>query len=267
MNRPHPGSLTRGIRGSSQFLEGMAETLQRAYANGPIASIAPSIPYPNIGVAYSIQETNARHWMAGGRTLAGRKIAKLDPEVEVHGVGIETVAGLVFADMLCEAGARLALSSFLQPRISPAAAFQLSCDILDRPETAPRNIEWACPALEVLDSRVQGWGMSDMDLAADNASMGAIVMGARCAWPRGGEKVLGTVSSYSDEGTLSHDIALPDIDSALEDLARKMIARGRPLLAGEIVIVGALDGIGVTGDHRHWQASMTSLGTVEVQLT
>ncbi|MEM1114369.1 MAG: hypothetical protein AAGI11_20825 [Pseudomonadota bacterium] len=115
-----PGYRTRGVTGSSQFLDTMAHRVRAAYGTSPIPSLAPDIPYPNIGVGYAVQETNTRVWLSQGQRLAGRKIAYVSPRVceETPIPDPQPVFGMLFDNMLKPDGCKLKMSSFMRPRIS-----------------------------------------------------------------------------------------------------------------------------------------------------
>jgi 2-keto-4-pentenoate hydratase len=48
---------------------------------------------------------------------------------------------------------------------------------LPRGHRAWGAIEWAVPALEIADSRIEGWNIRITDTVADNSSSGLFVLG------------------------------------------------------------------------------------------
>jgi 2-keto-4-pentenoate hydratase len=104
-------------------------------------------------------------------------------------------------------------------------------------------IDYALPALEIVGSRIANWNIRITDTIADNASSSAYVLGnsprklsefdlrlCGMVMERRGEPV----SVGAGAACLGNPI------NAVVWLARKMAALGTPLLAGDLVLSGAL---------------------------
>lgn len=120
--------------------------------------------------------------------------------------------------------------------------------------------------LEVSDSRIQDSNKRIIDEAADNASAGACVLGREltlscctdveglCINLRAGDEILITTQ------------ATEDIFAWLSRLFVKMIAWGRPMLAGDIIAAGAMaTPVSITGD-TYYSADFEHLGTVSTRI-
>jgi 2-keto-4-pentenoate hydratase len=105
------------------------------------------------------------------------------------------------------------------------------------------SIDYALPALEIVDSRITGWDIGIVDTIADNASSGLFVLGTTpvqisdldlrlCGMVL--EKNGEPVSFGAGAACLGHPL------HALGWLARTLAKVGRPLEAGSIVLSGAL---------------------------
>jgi 2-keto-4-pentenoate hydratase len=75
------------------------------------------------------------------------------------------------------------MQRFLQPRIEAEIVLVLGRDLGAGTTTADvlAATTFACPSLEIIDSRIKDWRLSLVDTVADNASSGAFVMGAGVA--------------------------------------------------------------------------------------
>lgn len=236
-----PGSLTRGVSGTSQFLGQVAGALRAAYHDGPIAPFGATVPYPNVGLACAIQETNTRAWIAQGRRPAGRLVRLLtEAEQQTRGA-TEPIYAMVFADMMAVSGATLAVAAALPTRIAPAIALRLSKPVLQAPglpSDLRSVIDAVCPVLDVQQSRLTAWSGDLFDTVADQASAGRLVVGPAgpVQWLDRTEDGITRFEADDDRApvaqpTLSGRQAL----ASAHWLARKMLFLGRPLAAGDII--------------------------------
>jgi len=138
-----------------------------------------------------------------------------------------------------------------------------ACTVVD----VLRAVDFALPALEIVDSRVRGWDISLVDTVADNASCGLYVLGATpvplttvdlrtvtMAMTRGGETV--------SEGTGTDCLGGP-LNAAVW-LASALAERGDPLRAGDLVLTGALGPMVPAGPGDVFEAHISGLGSVRV---
>src|SRR5690606_25263975 len=105
------------------------------------------------------------------------------------------------------------------------------------------SLAYALPAIEIVDSAIEGWQLTLVDTVADNASCGLYVLGSQ---PVGiGDFPLGeiglqmdingrTASVGSGAACLGHPLR------AAYWLAQVMGLRGEGLRAGEVILSGAL---------------------------
>ncbi len=232
---------------TDQDIENAALALRASYENGtPCAPVREAIRPGGLEAAYAVQEVNTRHWLEAGRRLSGRKIGLTSHAVQRQ-LGVDQPDyGMLFADMDVPEGAEIDLGRVLQPKAEAEIAFVLGRDLdMDHVTSADvlRAVDYAVPALEIVGSRVANWDIKIWDTIADNASSGLYVLGTRphrlgdvdlalCGMviERAGEPV----SIGAGAACLGNPL------NAAVWLAQTMVLAGRPLLAGDVVLTGAL---------------------------
>jgi 2-keto-4-pentenoate hydratase len=257
----------------SETISKLAERLRAAYGGAePIPPIRDELPTGDAEVAYQVQEVNTGHWLATGRRLVGRKIGLTSAAVQRQ-LGVDQPDfGMLFADMAVDAGAEVAAGAMLQPRVEAEIAFLLGRDLgAAEPTLADLllAVDYALPAIEIVDSRIAGWDISITDTVADNASSGRFVLGAtprRLDDPAVDLRLAGMVLERHGEplvfgagaACLGHPL------HALRWLAATMVRVGRPLAAGDVVLSGALGPMVPARPGDRFEARISGLGTVGV---
>lgn len=218
--------------------------------------------------AYAIQEVNTRRRLAEGRRLVGRKIGLTSPAVQRQ-LGVDQPDyGMLFDDMAVSDGWDVAADRLIQPKVEAEIAFVLCRDLTDERLTVAdllRAVDFALPAIEIVDSRIADWKISFLDTVADNASSGLYVLGttprllkdvdlrdAKMVMTEGGRQVSAGVGS----ACLGHPL------NATLWLAQTMAQLGRPLLAGDTILSGALGPMVTVERGRCYEAAIEGLGTV-----
>jgi len=232
---------------NTSSVEAAAERLWEAHVSAtPCAPVRELIGQTDLAAAYAVQEHNTRRWLAQGRRLAGRKIGLTSKSVQRQ-LGVdEPDFGMLFADMAVPDGAEIAMRGLLQPRVEGEVAFCLKRD-LTQPQLTMTDvigaIDYALAAIEVVDSRIERWDIKIADTIADNASSARYVLGNEpkslreldlrlCGMVL--ERLGEQVSFGAGAACLGHPL------NATLWLAQRMAATGRPLLAGDLVMSGAL---------------------------
>jgi 2-keto-4-pentenoate hydratase len=232
---------------SSTPWQDIAARLRAAADSGvAIAPIRHELEAGGLEAAYAVQEANTRHHLACGRRLVGRKIGLTSKAVQAQ-FGVDSPDfGMLFADMELASGDEVPLGRVLQPKAEAEIALVLERDILEPDVTLSglvTSIAYVLPALEVVGSRIRNWDIRLLDTVADNASAGLYVLGTE---PRRLEQVdlrlCGMVMERGGEA-VSVGVGAACLGHPLHAalwLARKMVAVGRPLRAGDVVMTGAL---------------------------
>lgn len=259
------------MMGAADLLDsdGAAGLLRTAHATGaPIAPLRERLAQAGLEGAYAVQEANTRAWLAQGRRLVGRKIGLTSLAVQAQ-LGVDQPDfGMLFADMAVGDGEPVAAGRLIQPKVEAEIALVIGRDLTRERHTYADIIgatEYALAAIEIVDSRIADWNIRFADTVADNASSGLFVLGgqprtldqfdiAGCQMEmRRGEEV---VSRGNGRACLANPL------NAAVWLADVMARCGRPLLAGDIVLTGALGPMVAARSGERYDATIEGLGQV-----
>jgi 2-keto-4-pentenoate hydratase len=253
---------------STKIEQAAAQLRQAAQTGKPCAPVRELIGLTSVADAYAVQEINTKLALAAGRRIVGAKIGLTSKAVQTQlGVG-QPDFGILFADMDVADGTEVAVGRLIQPKCEAEIAFVLCRDLTHENLTAAEVIsavDYALAAIEIVDSRVEMWSIKITDTVADNASSGLYVLGTRpvkladldltgctMVMERNGEQV----SAGAGAACLGNPL------TALRWLAETMVASGRPLKAGDVVLSGALGPMVAAQPGDRFEARIDGLGSV-----
>lgn len=225
----------------------LAARLREAGETGnATAPIRDEIAAGDVAAAYAIQQANTDHWLASGRRLMGRKIGLTAKAVQRQ-LGVdEPDFGMLFADMALGDGEEVGLSRVMQPKVEAEVALVLGRDLTAADCSLAEVISataYALPAIEIVGSRIRNWDIRLVDTIADNASSGLFVLGAEPKSLRGLDLRLAGMCMELRGEPVSLGAGAACLGNPLNAavwLARKMVAVGHPLVAGDVIMTGAL---------------------------
>jgi 2-keto-4-pentenoate hydratase len=217
----------------------------------PCAAVRDLIGTDDLPAAYAVQQGLVQKRLAGGVTVVGRKIGATSEAVQ-NQLGVDQPDfGCLLSDMDVShgtTGTPISMRTLLQPRVEAEVAFRLSGDI-DVPEEqitidlVREAVDVAIPALEIVDSRIDGWDITFTDTVADNASSGLYVIGDAGLplseiEPR--EVEMSLTINGEERSSGNGAACLGDPLEALRWLAVQATRFGDPLRAGHLILSGAL---------------------------
>ena len=194
-----------------------------------------------------LQRSTRKPELADGRRLTGRKIGLTSKAVQRQ-LGVDQPDfGALFDDMELINGATAVMATLIQPKVEAEIALVISRDLArDRKPSWGQfldAIDFAIPAIEIVDSAIADWQITIADTIADNASSGLYVLGdqpvdigaVQLADVEMRMRVNGEiVSKGQGSACLGHPLR------AAYWLACALAERGEALRAGEIILSGAL---------------------------
>ncbi|MEV8369995.1 fumarylacetoacetate hydrolase family protein [Microbacterium sp. NPDC064584] len=212
------------------------ELIPRITARHPDATVEDS---------YAIQGVWRDRMIASGRLLVGRKIG-LTSRAMQQATGItEPDYGVMFDDTVYRTGDDIPVERFSNVRVEVELAFVLKHP-LEGPdctlEDALAAIDYAVPALEILNSHIELEGRTIVDTISDNAAYGAMVLGdvrkrpdeIDLRWVPG---VLSRNGEVEETGVAAGVLGHPATGVAW--LANKFHQHGARLETGEIILAGS----------------------------
>ncbi len=246
-----------------------AELLRTAAANGAaISPLRDTFPAFTADDAYLVQQINVEHAVKNGARIVGRKTGLTAKAVQKQ-LGVDQPDfGTLTADMAFGDSEEIPWGKVLQPKAEAEIAIVLERDLKHEVSTIADVIHataYALPAIEVVGSRIEAWNIKFVDTVADNASSGAFVLGGTpvklkdfdarmCGMilERRGEPV----SVGAGAACLGHPLV------AATWLANTLARRGAPLLAGDIILTGALGPMVAAAPGDVLEARIHGLGSV-----
>lgn len=265
---------TNALAVSESALDAAAQRLASAAAAGvPCTPIRDLIGDANLDAAYAVQQRFNDHRVRAGARIVGRKIGLTSKAVQEQlGVG-QPDLGVLFDDMDFANGSDIPMSRLIQPKIEGEVGFVLGKDLVDGPlDTAQVRdaIEYAVTALEICDSRIQGWDIRFSDTVADNASSGVYVLGTERRTLAEVEPVDVTMSMAVNGEEISSGTGaacLGDPIEAVVWLAQTARELGRPLRAGQVILSGALGPMASVQAGDTVTVTVSGLGSVTARFT
>lgn len=252
-------------------VELVAQALRSAeLSQTPISPIRPQLggESADVDIAYAVQELNTQRALNEGRRLVGRKIGLTSIAVQKQ-LGVDSPDfGMLFADMAYGDGEVIPAGLFIQPKVEAEIAFVLKADLSKEKHTYADIIsatDYALPAVEIVDSRIENWKISLIDTVADNASSAAFVLGSRPVKLENLDLVNCKMSMIRGDEMVSQGVGkacLANPMNAAVWLADEMVRRGRPLLAGDIILTGALGPMVVANSGDEFKVEIEGFGSV-----
>nr|PZN40059.1 MAG: 2-hydroxypenta-2,4-dienoate hydratase [Bacillota bacterium] len=234
----------------NQAAADLARRLDEAWERRrPIPPLTDRGEVADAGQAYGVQKAWTELRLRRGEGILGRKIGLTSPAMQQQFGVAEPDFGTLWASRHFPApGGRADVPAglFLQPRIEGEIAF-----LLGRPLRGPgvtlqevlAATEALAPALEIVDSRIEGWRIRLPDTIADNASYGGFVLGPWCRSLREQDlRLVGMLLHHSGRPAVEGigAAALGHPARAVAWLANKLGEYGTGLEPGEIVLSGSL---------------------------
>ncbi|MER7763982.1 fumarylacetoacetate hydrolase family protein [Streptomyces sp. NPDC097619] len=246
--------------GSPVDTAALAERLDAA------ARLARTVPGGTTGLtttieAYAVQDALIARRTARGERVTGFKLG-FTSLAKMRQMGVsDLIHGRITDRMAIPDGATRDLSGLIHPRVEPEVAFLLG-DTLEPGADPAAAVAAVAPALEVIDSRYDGFAFSLPEVIADNTSAAGYALGP---WRTPGDlAALGNLGvlleldgrpaqTGSTAAILGHPLR------ALTEAAR--LAGSLP--AGTVVLAGAATAAVPLHPGTHVRATVASLGTVQ----
>ena len=202
-------------------------------------------PDIDVATAYAAQRAFVQSKLDAGERLVGYKLG-LTSRNKQQAMGVDSpLYGRVTSSMLSTYGDPIPFSRFIHPRVESEIAFLLKDDI-----TAPATVtsvlaatDLIYGAVDVLDSRYQGFKFTLTDVVADNASAGAFYLGPIARRPEDLElHLIGCVVRVDGEVamTAAGAAVMGHPAASVAWLANQLAEEGETLKAGQLIFSGGV---------------------------
>jgi 2-keto-4-pentenoate hydratase len=156
------------------------ELLEAEHTRRVLRPLTESHPGIDVNSAYAIQLELIERKKANGAAVVGKKIGLTSRAMQKMLNVDQPDYGHILDAMMLEDGARMSTEELIQPKVEAEIAFVLDRE-LKGPGVTPLQVlsatRFVLPAIEIIDSRIEGWRIKLPDTIADNASSGRVVLG------------------------------------------------------------------------------------------
>jgi 2-keto-4-pentenoate hydratase len=237
----------------------------------PLPPLSQEYPALTPAQAYAIQSAWLDLKLARGARIIGRKIGLTSRAMqELLGVD-QPDYGFLLDSMAVSSGSTLSRADFLLPRIEPEIAFWLAKDIkgpgvtVDAVLAATRGVS---PALELVDSRIANWQIKLPDTIADNASSARVIVSEQITQLDGLDLAAETVTLTRNGvavGSGDGAAVLGHPAEAVAWLANKLAEYDIALMAGQLILPGAMCAAATVAAGETYRAAFATIGDVSVR--
>ncbi|KAM5349073.1 hypothetical protein ACJ41O_008896 [Fusarium nematophilum] len=251
-------------------LNQIAEALRQArISRVPIPAPTKSLPSLDVKSAFEIQRITVHNAVTKeGDRLVGYKLGNI-AKVMQDAFGLEHPDyGFLLGSLFAYEGQPLALDSYIKPFVELEPAFVLKGPLKGPHVTVAdviSAIDYAIPAVEIIDSRVENWTITLEDTIADNGSTGAVILG-------GTPRRLTDLSLGNTKGVLYHngkEIMTGNTRNILGNplaatawLVNRLAEFDVEFLPGQVILPGSCLRA-MPMERGHWKCEYEGWGSVE----
>ena len=230
--------------------------------------------YPGISQdeAYRIQLAFIELKKSAGAKVVGKKIGLTSKAMQKMLNVDQPDYGHILDGMVLQDGAQFRVAELIQPKIEPEIAFIMDRD-LKGPGVTPMQVmaatRFVVPALEIIDSRIEGWKIKLCDTIADNAADAGVILGGEKVKPADVDmRWIGAIFSCNGvveetglaAGVLGHPA------NGIAWVARRIAPYGLAIEPGQIILAGSFTRASATRPGDQFVADYGPLGTVLSEL-
>ena len=252
-------------------LQEIALTLRTARTNRqPID--APIKTWPNLDPdsAFEIQRIAANHATTNANDrIVGYKLGNI-AKVMQDAFGLDHPDyGFLLASTFVYEGTSISREQYIKPYVELEPAFVLRGGLRGPNVTVAdviNAVDYALPAIEIIDSRVKNWEIGLADTLADNGSTGSVILG-------GTPRTLTQLDLRDTRGTLrlndrevmagNTSNVLGNPLSAVTWLVNRLAGYGIGLEPGQVIMPGSCLQAVPMEQAGHWSCTFEGWGTIE----
>ncbi len=238
-----------------------------------VPKLTDTEPQLTLADAYEVQWSLRNRRIAAGSRLSGMKMG-LTSYAKMKQMGVNcAIYGFLLDEFCLAADSELPLSQLIHPKIEPEIALFTRRELQGPGCTiaaALAAVDFAIPAIEVIDSRYTDFKFDLPSVVADNGSSARYVVGASACRVRDLDlRTLGVVVERNGEGLSfgAGAAVLGNPASSLAMLANLLAEREQVIPAGTYVMTGGITEAVSARAGDHFAARFQALGSVSVRFT
>lgn len=255
-------------------LDQVASTLRSARLDGrPIAAPTTTWPALDADSAFEVQRINVDVAVQGGDRIVGYKLGNI-AKVMQNAFGLDQPDyGFLLASTFAYEGTTLARENYIAPFVELEPAFVLKSALAGPNVTVAdviSAIDYAVPAIEIIDSRVQDWAIDLPDTLADNGSTGSVLLG-------GTPRRVTDLSLRDTRGVLhfnGHEVISGNTRNILGNplaavawVCNRLAEYGVTFEAGHVILPGSCLQAVPMNDAGHWHGEFEGFGAIEFDVS
>lgn len=225
-----------------------------------------------IEVAYDIQELLVEKKLHEEKAqVSGWKLG-LTSRAKQEMMGVhEPSYGVLLDSMELSPAQPISLNRLIHPKIEPEIAFIFDKEVVG-PISVPEVLAataYVAPALEIIDSRYRNFSFTLPDVVADNSSSSRYIIGEPMSPDEIDFKLMGMVFKRNGkiEATSTAASVMGHPARAIAWMVNKLVARGKSIQPGQVVLSGALSGAVMMEAGDVVSVSFDGIGCLEVKIT
>lgn len=240
----------------------------------PVEMFIKKYPELDETLAYQVQERLIEMKCKEEKTKRmGRKLG-LTSKAKQEMIGVhEPSYGVLLESMQVFEGEPISVAPFIHAKVEPEIAFIFHKELKGPSVTVAEVLAataYVAPALEIIDSRFQGFKFTHADAIADNSSSSRFMISERVYKPEHLDlKLMGMVFKKNGEvmATGAGAAVMGHPARAIAWLANKLFKVGQSIHHGEVVLSGSLCASAVIAPGDHFSASYDGIGSLEAVFT
>lgn len=243
----------------------LASVLDDAATNAAAVTRLSELDGAPVADAYAVQKAVVQRRLDRGERLTGTKMG-LTSTAKMTQMGVDApIWGRLTDAMAVPDGAAVALTGRIHPRVEPEVAFRIGRDAAPGDAFAD-VVDAVAPALEVIDSRYEGFRFTLPDVIADNTSASGYAIGPWRPLPAALADLDVTLEvDGAPVRTGTTAAVLGDPRRAVDEAIRLAADSGLRLRAGWVVLAGAATAAEPLHTGARVRAVVDTLGAVSVE--
>lgn len=258
---------------NAQELQEISAALENARINRtPIDPPKNTYPTLTADAAFQVQKITVQNAINNGDRLVGYKLGNI-AKVMQAAFGLDHPDyGFLLGSFFLNEGQKISLGNYIKPYIELEPAFVLGSRLKGPNVTIAdvvRAIDFAIPAIEIIDSRIKDWAIGLEDTLADNGSQGGIILG-------GTPRDIKDLKLHNTRGTLQFNGAeimtgntqniLGNPLAATAWLVNRLAEYNVEFLPGQIIMPGSCLQAMPMDTPGRWTGSFDDWGSIEFEV-